>query len=484
MTLPVSGPGYGLDTPPESLHVIVTGLGVSGFPAAVALLERGGRVTVIDARVPDEGSPHAERVILLQTLGAEVMLGVGPDELPAGDVLVVSTGIPLDSPWIAAAIERGTPVWGEFELAWRLRPAQGAAPWLYVTGTNGKTTTTLMLESILKAAGLRAAAVGNIGVSLIDAVVNREPYDVLAVEIGAPHLAFVYSVSPEATVCLNVAPDHVDYFGSFDDYVAVKARAYERTQKACIYNVADPATEQMVRDAEVVEGCRAIGFTLGVPAPSSLGVVEDLLVDRAFLDNRASHAQELCALGDVKPPAPHQVENALAAAALARAHGVPAAAVGAGLRAFTPAAHRITDVGEHDGVRFVDDSKATNWHAALTSLRAYDPVVWIAGGQAKGQDFDELVAATHEHMRAVVLLGVDRQVIRESLARHAPHVPIVEVDATDTGAMDQVVVAAAELAEPGDTVLLAPGCASRDMYADYAERGDAFADAARRLGAS
>jgi len=240
----------------------------------------------------------------------------------------------------------------------------------------------------------------------------------------------------------------------------------------------------MVRDAEVVEGCRAIGFTLGVPAPSSLGVVEDLLVDRAFLDNRASHAQELCALGDVKPPAPHQVENALAAAALARAHGVPATAVGAGLRAFTPAAHRITDVGEHDGVRFVDDSKATNWHAALTSLRAYDPVVWIAGGQAKGQDFDELVAATHEHMRAVVLLGVDRQVIRESLARHAPHVPIVEVDATDTGAMDQVVVAAAELAEPGDTVLLAPGCASRDMYADYAERGDAFADAARRLGAS
>ena len=228
----------------------------------------------------------------------------------------------------------------------------------------------------------------------------------LAVEIGAPHLAFVYSVSPEATVCLNVAPDHVDYFGSFDDYVAVKARAYERTQKACIYNVADPATEQMVRDAEVVEGCRAIGFTLGVPAPSSLGVVEDLLVDRAFLDNRASHAQELCALGDVKPPAPHQVENALAAAALARAHGVPAAAVGAGLRAFTPAAHRITDVGEHDGVRFVDDSKATNWHAALTSLRAYDPVVWIAGGQAKGTTFDDLVRDYGGKLRGAVLLGV------------------------------------------------------------------------------
>mgnify|MGYP003584331292 CR=1 FL=1 len=475
----VDGPGYGLDVPPESLHLIVTGLGVAGFPAASALLQRGGRVTLIDSNDTPE---LAARARVLEILGAEIHLGAGP-ELPPGDVLVVSTGIPLDSPWIAAARDRGTPIWGEFELAWRLRPATGAAPWLYITGTNGKTTTTIMLEAMLRAAGLRAAAVGNIGVSLIDAVVHPDPYDVLAVEVGAPHLPFVYSVSPLASVCLNVAPDHVDYFGSYEEYVAVKASAYERTERACVYNVADEVTEQMVRDADVIEGCRAIGFTLGTPRPGQLGVVDDLLVDRAFLAERATTAQELAGLADVSPPAPHQVENALAAAALARAYGISSAAVRQGLRAFVPAAHRIADVGTVAGVRYVDDSKATNWHAALTSLRAYEPVVWIAGGQAKGQDFDHLVTATADRMRAVVLLGLDREVIAESLARHAPQVPIVTVSATDTGAMDQVVQAAAGLAEPGDTVLLAPGCASRDMYVDYAERGDAFAAAVARLGA-
>lgn len=471
--------GYPTDRGPESLRMVVTGTGLAGFSATDALLARGGHVTVIDAA---DGPAQQERANILGILGADVRLGQGP-ELPEGDVLVVSTGIPLNSPWIAAARERGMPIWGEFELAWRLR-GPGAAPWLYVTGTNGKTTTTLMLESMLSAAGLRTAAVGNIAVSLIDAVVAEDPYDVLAVEVGAPHLPFVYNVSPQASVCLNVAPDHVDYFGDYDSYVQAKATAYERTQVACVYNLADPVTEQMVRDADVVDGCRAVGFTLGIPSVGMVGVVDDVLVDRAFIDNRASHAQELAAVSDVQPAAPHQVANALAAAALARAHGVPSGAVQAGLRAFRPAAHRITDAGTHGGVNFVDDSKATNWHAALTSLSAYEPVVWVAGGQAKGQDFDELVTFAAPRLRAVVLLGVDRHVIRASLERHAPQVPIVEVAETDTGAMDAVVRAAGTLAQPGDTVLLAPGCASRDMYTDYAERGRAFQDAVARWGDS
>jgi UDP-N-acetylmuramoylalanine--D-glutamate ligase len=236
----------------------------------------------------------------------------------------------------------------------------------------------------------------------------------------------------------------------------------------------------MVQEADVVEGCRAIGFTLGVPARSMLGVVDDLLVDRAFVDNRHESAQELASVHDVHPFAPHNVGNALAAAALARAYGVPAAAVHEGLRSFEPAGHRIADVGEVDGVRYVDDSKATNCHAAETSLRAYDPVVWIAGGMAKGQEFDDLVLRTRDRLRGAVLLGVDRERIREALARHAPDVPVVEVSRTDTGAMDDVVDAAAALARPGDTVLLAPGCASWDMYRDYAQRGEAFAEAVRR----
>jgi UDP-N-acetylmuramoylalanine--D-glutamate ligase len=450
-----------------SVHAVVAGVGVAGFAAADQLVHLGARVTVIDAA---DGDKQRERAQVLEVIGAAIRLGDG-DTLPDGaDLLVVSPGLPPRSTVIRAAQAAGVPVWGELELAWRLR-GDGAAPWLVVTGTNGKTTTTLMLASMLRAAGKRTAAVGNIGVSLVDAVMDPEGYDVLAVEVGAPQLPFLDTASPLASVCLNIAEDHIDLFGSFDDYVAAKARIHRNTQVAAVYNEA----------ADVVEGCRAIGFTLGVPGPSMLGVVDDLLVDRAFVDNRRDSAQELASAHDVTPFAPHNVANALAAAALARAYGVPAAAVRDGLRSFEPAGHRIADVGEVDGVRYVDDSKATNCHAAETSLLAYGPVVWIAGGMAKGQEFDELVQRTGSRMRGVVLLGVDRERIREALARHAPDVPVVEVSRTDTGAMDDVVSAAAGMARPGDTVLLAPGCASWDMYRDYAQRGDEFAASVARL---
>jgi UDP-N-acetylmuramoylalanine--D-glutamate ligase len=212
-----------------------------------------------------------------------------------------------------------------------------------------------------------------------------------------------------------------------------------------------------------------------------LGVVEDLLVDRAFLDERRHAALELANVADVVPNAPHNVANALAAAALARAFGVPAAAIRDGLRAFRPDAHRIADVATVAGVRYVDDSKATNPHAAAASLGAYDRIVWIAGGLAKGATFDELVAGAAGRLRGVVLIGADRSEIAAALARHAPDVPVTEVAATDTGAMAAVIAAAAELAEAGDTVLLAPACASMDMFANYGERGDRFAAAVLEL---
>jgi UDP-N-acetylmuramoylalanine--D-glutamate ligase len=458
------------------VHVVVVGVGVAGFAAADHLLQLGARVTVIDAA---DGEKQRERADVLEVVGATVILGDGETLAADVDVLVVSPGLAPTAPVIVAAQQRGVPVWGELELAWRLRGPDPAA-WLVVTGTNGKTTTTLMLASMLRAAGHRTAAVGNIGISLVDAVMDPEGYDVLAVEVGAPQLPFLFSASPVASACLNLAPDHVDLFGGFEAYAAAKARIYRHTQVAAVYNVADPETERMVEEADVVEGCRAVGFTLGVPGRSMVGVVDDLLVDRAFVDNRADSAQELASVHDVRPFAPHNVGNALAAAALARAFGVPASAVRDGLREFEPAGHRITEVAEIDGVRYVDDSKATNCHAAETSLLAYDPVVWIAGGLAKGQEFDALVERTGRRMRGAVLLGKDRDRIREALARHAPDVPVVEVSRTDTGAMDDVVNAAAGMALPGDTVLLAPGCASWDMYRDYAERGDEFASSVLR----
>ena len=264
-----------------------------------------------------------------------------------------------------------------------------------------------------------------------------------------------------------------------ESYAWHKALVYRHAQRAAVYNVDDPVTEQMVRDANVVEGCRAIGFGLGIPGVSMLGVVDGVLVDRAFIEDRRTAAQELATVADVPGSSPANIANALAAAALARSHGVPANAVRDGLRSFTPAPHRIATIAEVDGVRFVDDSKATNAHAAQTSLGSFDPVVWIAGGQAKGQDFDDLVLSVGSRLRAVVLLGVDRHVIAQALRRHAPDVPVVQIERVDAEAMVDVVAAACDLAQPGDTVLLAPGCASWDMFRDYGHRGDAFADAVR-----
>jgi UDP-N-acetylmuramoylalanine--D-glutamate ligase len=369
-----------------------------------------------------------------------------------------------------------------------MRSAAGAAPWLTLTGTNGKTTTVKMLAAMLAAAGLRATSAGNVGTPLLTAVLHPQPYDVLAVELSSFQLHWSHSLRPQASACLNVAPDHLDWHGSFAEYARAKGRVYADTEVACVYNVADPTTEQLVRDADVVEGCRAVGFTLGVPAVSMLGVVEDVLCDRAFVAERATSAAELGSLDDVRTAgggtlAPHTVANALAAAALARAHGVPPVAVRDGLRGFTPDPHRIARVAEADGVVWVDDSKATNPHAADAALRAFEHVVWVAGGLAKGATFDDLVAGHAGRLRAAVLIGRDRDLVRQALTRHAPDVPVVEVDVPETGpvtVMDAVVERAAGLARAGDVVLLAPACASMDMFTSYAHRGDEFAAAVRR----
>ncbi|MEU1807284.1 UDP-N-acetylmuramoyl-L-alanine--D-glutamate ligase [Streptomyces sp. NPDC019937] len=458
-------------------HVTVAGLGVSGVPAARALRGLGATVTVVNG---SDGEPQRAQAAELEPLGITVRLGDG-DTLPEGTELVVTTpGWKPTSPLFLAAEKAGVPVWGDVELAWRLR-GPDSAPWLAVTGTNGKTTTVRMLASILEAAGLRTAAVGNIGVSLLDIVLGDTPYDVLAVELSSYQLHWAPSLRAHSGAVLNLAPDHLDWHGSMAAYAADKGRIYEGNQVACVYNAADPATEDLVRAADVEEGCRAIGFTLGTPGPSQLGVVENILVDRAFIADRQKSAQELAEVADVNPPAPHNIANALAAAALARAFGVPPTAVRDGLRAFRPDPHRVEHVADVEGVAYVDDSKATNTHAAEASLGAYEHIVWVAGGLAKGATFDELVSTAAQRLRGVVLIGADRALIREALARHAADVPVVDLDRTDTGAMAAAVREAARLARPGDTVLLAPACASMDMFTNYNKRGDAFAAAVRDL---
>jgi UDP-N-acetylmuramoylalanine--D-glutamate ligase len=464
----------------DGVRAGVIGIGTSGFAAADTLLHLGARVTVLAESADDR---QREKAALLEVLGARVR--IGPDatrDLPTDvDLVVTSPGVPPTSAVLGAAAARGVPVWGEVELAWRLRDPESPGVWLCVTGTNGKTTTVRMLDSVLRAAGLASIACGNVGLPVVEAVMDPAPYAVYAVELSSFQLHYTTSMSAHAAAVLNVAEDHLDWYPSMAAYAADKGRIYHRVRSACVYNVADPETERLVREADVTDGARAVGFTLGTPRVGMVGVVEDVLADRAFVDEREHSAAELCTIDDLASPAPHFVANALAAAALARSVGVPTTAVREGLRAFVPDPHRIADLGEVAGVRFVDDSKATNPHAAASSLQAFDPVVWVAGGLAKGARFDSLVTAVRDRLRGVVLLGRDRDVIAAALSRHAPDVRVIDVAGDDTSVMDRVVGAATDLARPGDTVLLAPGCASMDLFANYGARGDAFAEAVRRL---
>jgi UDP-N-acetylmuramoylalanine--D-glutamate ligase len=471
--------------------VVVAGLGASGYAAADGLLDLGARVLVLDDA---DTASNREKATILEVLGAGVRLGPGAAAvLPDGvDLVVTSPGWRPSAPLLAQAAARGVGVWGEVELAWRMSRPDRVVPWLGVTGTNGKTTTVGMLESMLTAAGLTTSAVGNVGRPIVEAVLDEVAYDVLAVELSSFQLHWTNSLSLHSAAVLNLAPDHLEWYAdsagwppgtpdAMTAYAADKARIYERVQRACVYNVADPATRGMVEEAEVVEGARAIGFTLGIPGPSELGVGDHQIVDPAGNQHRRDSALELAKLSDVVPYAPHNVANALAAAALARSFGAPAGAVAEGLRRLRLGDHRIQTVAERAGVRWVDDSKATNPHAAAASLAAFDDVVWIAGGQAKGTTFDELVAAVAPRLRGVAVLGVDREVIAGALARHAPDVPRFVIEAGDDGAMQQAVAWAAGIARPGEVVLLAPGCASKDMYRDYAARGEAFARAVAHL---
>lgn len=467
------------------LRVVVAGIGVSGFAAADTLIELGARVVVVDGADTSTTRGKADTLRIVGAAG--VLLGqehqtTVPDVDGARPELVVtSPGLRPEHPLLAAAAAERIQIWGDVELAWRVRERAGrrTAEWVCITGTNGKTTTVGMTEAMLRAAGFTAAAVGNVGTPILDALREPVEHDVLAVELSSFQLHWTHSVSPLASVVLNVAEDHVDWHGGYENYVADKSRIFENTRVACVYNAQQPETVRMVEEADVVEGCRAVGFTLDTPDVSMLGVVEDLLVDRAFLEDRRGSALELASVADTGPiPTPHGVANALAAAALARAAGVPPEAVRDGLHAWEPGDHRIQAVATTHGVVWVNDSKATNPHAADAALSAFGSVVWIAGGLSKGVSYDRLVARHADRLRTVVLIGTDNDGLLAALAEHAPEVPVLRAGEDGTGDGDAVMAGAVRLAhgaaQHGDTVLMAPAAASMDQFRSYAHRGDAF----------
>jgi len=469
----------------RGLRVGVLGLGVTGFSVADTLTELGATVLVLAEKAPEAQAG------LLDVIGATLYTG-SLDSVPQQlidlepELIVTSPGFHPDNAVLEWAVAKGIAVWGDIELAWRVRDKVRAAEWLTVTGTNGKTTTVQLATHILAEAGHRVVAVGNIGLPVLDAVRDPIGFDVLVVELSSYQLHWINS-SPEAaisalaSVCLNIDDDHLDWHGSAEAYRLAKGKVYDNTRIACVYNKADEATMHLVEEAEVIDGCRAIGFDLGTPGPSDLGMVGDIVVDRAFHDDRRNSALELTTHGELAAAglaAPHSVANVLAASALVRAYGVEPAVIRSAISTFTVDHHRTETVATIDEVLWVDDSKATNAHAANASLGSYGSLVWITGGLLKGVDVSPLVEKHAPHLRAAVIIGVDRELLREAFQRHAPGLPVFEVDETDTEqVMPAAVRLAGEAAAPGDVVLLAPAAASMDQFTDYADRGRRFAAA-------
>ena len=444
---------------------LILGAGVTGSAVANSLRSRGGLVTITDDNAQDALRP--------ETIN-----------LANFDAVVISPGWRQDHPLVAQVLSSNLHILNEIDLAWQIRTE--IAPqqkWLALTGTNGKTTTVEMVAKILQTAGLKAVACGNVGDTVIEAVDRENAYDYLVLELSSFQLHWAKQAQFVSAAILNIADDHLDWHGTFDAYADAKFSILERADIA-ILNADD---EQVVLRANRFTG-RKVFFSLDTPAPGEIGVVEELLVDRAFVADPLEAAM-ICELKDITPTVPHNVSNALAAAALARTVDVSHEHIQKALQEFKPGRHRIETVYESNSISWINDSKATNPHAASASLMSHLSVVWIAGGLAKGADMSSLVQRCKGRIKAAILIGADRQLIEDALQEHAPDIPRILVDAPadyarggdSNSLMEAVVSQAAKLVAPEDTVLMAPACASMDQFISYADRGDRFAAAVRKV---
>ena len=446
--------------------ILILGAGVTGLAVANSLAKRGAEISLADDQVSEVDG-----------------FKVAPSnsyKVTNFDSLVISPGWKADHPLIVEALSNGIELLNEVDLAWQLRGE--LAPnqrWIALTGTNGKTTTVEMAAAMLRAGGISAIACGNVGLTVIESVESSEKYEVLVLELSSFQLHWMREATFVAAAILNIAQDHVDWHGGFEEYAQAKMSILDRASTG-IFNGDDA---QVVSRAAHWQG-RKIFFSLDAPGPGEIGVVEDLLVDRAFVSD-PQEAAMIAEVIDITPTVPHNVANALAAAGLARAIGVTHESIQLALKEFKPGRHRIENIFSKDDINWIDDSKATNPHAAAASLLATLSAIWIAGGLAKGAEMSELIARCKSRIKVAILIGTDRELIAAQIRAQAPHVEIVLVDAPatysrggdDNSLMEAVVKAAKSRAIAGYTVLLAPACASMDQFLSYADRGDRFARA-------
>jgi len=434
---------------------LVIGAGVTGMACQEALVNFGANSKVFDEKVKT---------------GADIV-----NEIPDGvELAIVSPGWRDDHMIISKLRSGGVEILSEIDFAWQVK--QVLAPsqkWIALTGTNGKTTTIKMVESIFKAANINGVACGNVGETVIASVCAKKPLDYLAIELSSFQIHWSNLPQYESVVVLNIAEDHIDWHGSFEAYAQAKLKLLKHSNKV-ILNKSDSELSRRTSSDLIT------WFSLDTPNAGELGVVENLLIDRAFSAS-PSQANEIAELVDITPTVPHNVLNALAAAALALSIGIKYKDIKSGLKNFSPDHHRMELVLIKNEINWIDDSKATNPHAAAASLLSNFKVIWIAGGLAKGASMSDLVKKCASRIKSVILIGEDRELIAKAIEEYSPKIEVVRVNQLSDAKtlMKDVVSAAIKLAQPGDTVLLAPACASMDQFDSYVQRGQLFAQAVK-----
>jgi len=438
-------------------QTLIFGAGVTGTAAAEFLRDAGSKVHVIDEKEES----------------AEVIRSLEKISLAEQRFAVVSPGWRPDNPLVRSARGAGIEILSEIDFAWRIKNEVNPGQiWVSLTGTNGKTTAVQMAEAMLKASGIDAKACGNVGDTAIANVAGSK-HTHLILELSSFQLSWSEEAKFKASALLNIAEDHIDWHGSFAEY----AKAKFKIAKICEIFIAN-SDDSVVKTGLGNLDRSAITYTLNTPAQGQIGLVEELIVDRAFA---TGDAEVIFELQDVKPAIPHNVSNAMAASGLALSVGAKPAAISSSLKSFHLDHHRLEVVFEKEGVRWIDDSKATNPHAAKAALYSQESAIWIAGGLAKGADMNELVKSTSKRIKSAILIGTDAPLIEAALRKYAPQIPIETLSLGKTGMelMREVVHLANHQAASGDTVLLAPACASMDQFKDYADRGQCFANAVK-----
>ena len=448
----------------ENKNVLVVGMGKSGTAASQALVKLGARVSIQDSRTKDDMDPQL--ITFFEEKGVTCYLGENPADLGQFDMLVLSPGVNPELAFVQEAESKGAEIIGELEIAYRI----SSGTYIAITGTNGKTTTTTLVGEIFERAKRKTYVVGNIGVAVISAALNAKEEDWMVTEVSSFQLQTTRYFKPMVSAILNLTPDHLNRHHTMKEYGLAKAKIFENQREGdyLVINLDDKECYKLGT------GCKATIVPFSRKKELDLGAfIKD---GNIVIKNQAGETVTICGADELLIIGDHNLENALAAAAICYFAGIEPEVIGETLRKFGGVEHRIEYCGEIDGVKFYNDSKGTNVDAALTAVRAIKKnIILIAGGDGKSQSFDEFIDGFNGSVKKLILLGRDGPIIQEAAERKGFTSYVTAKD------MEECVRIGFESAEPGDTVLLSPACASWDMYDNFEQRGEHFKNCVSRL---